>query len=351
MSDPYTPAQWHQILTNAHAALAADPTNARARAALKAAVTAVTTENASIKQQEAAAAQQPEPGTVGSAVTGFGEGASLGLASRLGNLLPGPSNSAYLAAARQAHPVATFGGDLAGGVATGALLAAAPLLAGLSPVAKGVAVGGLLGAGRGAVEAPEGARLLGAGAGGALGAATGYVGGKVVGKITPALSTILKNLRGAPAAAAEAVAPAGTAEEIAVAKQLGLTLDQVRGRVGARPAINQAPLLPALRGAPDPLDAPAFARNARPAEPLASGLLPYYPRGGAAEQALPPSPVQSAPVIGPASPEVIVRSSSYADLMQALEQPALTARARQAILGELQRRGIVGSGLLAPAAR
>src|SRR5207244_1292289 len=107
----------------------------------------------------------------------------------------------------------------------------------------------------------------------------------------------------------------------------------------AAPAMNPEPLLPALRGAPDPMETvPAFVRNALPGPP--EGLLPYYPRGGAAEQALPPSPVQSPPMVGPASPETIVRQAPYAQLMQALENPMTIARIRTAVLGELQRRGI-----------
>ncbi len=354
MSDPYTPEQWHQILTNAHAALVANPRNERARAALKAAVQAVASQNVNLAKQEAATAQGPEPSTAGSTVAGYGEGATLGLASRLGNLLPGPSNSAYLAAARQAHPIATFGGDLAGGASLATLLAKTPALAGLSPAAQGVIGGGFMGAGRGAVEAPPGERVAGAVLGGILGGGMGYVGGKVVGKIAPAVSTILKNLRGAPAAAAADVATTAPSQAALVAKQLGISVEQAQKGLalqaarGAAPSVSQEPILPALRAAAgDPLDTPAYARNA-PASPP-SGLLPYYPRGGQVEQALPPPPVQSPPVIGPASPEIIVRSSSYADLMQALKNPTVTSRAHQAILQELQRRGIVGGGLLAPA--
>src|SRR6266550_248166 len=228
MNDPYTPEQWHQILTNAHAALVANPRNERARAALKAAVQAVASQNVNLAKQEAATAQGPEPSTAGSAVAGYGEGATLGLASRLGNLLPGPSNSAYLAAARQAHPIATFGGDLAGGASLATLLAKSPALAGLSPAAQGVIGGGFMGAGRGAVEAPPGERVAGAVLGGILGGGMGYVGGKVVGKIAPAVSTILKNLRGAPAAAAADVATTAPSQAALVAKQLGISVEQAQ---------------------------------------------------------------------------------------------------------------------------
>src|SRR6266550_4870644 len=273
MNDPYTPEQWHQILTNAHAALVANPRNERARAALKAAVQAVASQNVEVAKQEQAAAQGPEPSTAGSAVTGYGEGATLGLASRLGNLLPGPSNTAYLAAARSAHPIATFGGDLAGGASLATLLAKSPALAGVSPAAQGVIGGGLMGAGRGAVEAPPGERIAGGVVGGILGAGTGYVAGKVVGKIAPAVSTILKNLKGVPpvAAAAEAAAPSQAA---LIAKQLGITVEQAQKGLalqaarGAAPSVSQEPILPALRAAAvDPMDTPAFARNAVPPVP------------------------------------------------------------------------------------
>jgi len=316
----YSPTQWRQILQNAHAALAANPQNARARAALQAAITAVNRDNATIAAQEQAQATQPEPGTVGSAVSGFGEGASLGLASKLGDLLPGPSNTAYLRAARMNHPAATFGGDLAGGAALGVLLSATPALQGLSPVAKGVVTGGLLGAGRGAVEAPAGARTLGAVGGGALGAGLGYVGGKAVAKIGPILATIVKNLRGVPAAAAEAgtAVPSKATQALLdrIAQPVGGPLEDIAaaardlkaGRISPQDystALEMAgKQLPGpLPSVPDPVASiPAYVRNAPPTTPPPSGLLPYYPRGGAEEQALLPRPSVSPPVGNPGLP-------------------------------------------------
>ena len=112
-----------------------------------------------------------------------------------------------------------------------------------------------------------------------------------------------------------------------------MTVEEVQGRAGipTRAAQQEA------------------ARITAQMEQMGKGRIqPYYPRGGEAEQTLPPPSVQSAPVIGPASPEVVVRQSSYAQLMQALGNPQTLPRVRQAILGELQRRGIVGVGLLAP---
>lgn len=68
----------------------------------------------------------------------------------------------------------------------------------------------------------------------------------------------------------------------------------IRGTVAASaPAVSQEPLLPALRAAADPRETvPAFVRNAPPGSP-GEGLLPYYPRGGAAEQAQPAFPTVS----------------------------------------------------------
>jgi len=86
-----------------------------------------------------------------------------------------------------------------------------------------------------------------------------------------------------------------------------------------------------------------------PLQQLGKGkTLPYYPRGGKVEQALPPSGVQSSPVIGPASPELLMRQTPYATLTKLLNDPTTSVRIRQAVLQELQRRGIVGAGLLAP---
>lgn len=333
-----------------------------------------------------------DPGKLASFGLGAADMASFGLGDQAARALWGKEATDTQQAAEQLHPTAHLAGEIAGIISPLAIergLAAAGVK--LAPTAIGAAVRSInslpvralaqtglnaaTGAGYASAQAagrtegglaPRLAAAKQAAGPGAIAGAILPLGAATIGAAgSKVLGPILKRIAGAGpsvAAAAPEVVPglltaAGTPEELAVAKQLGLSLDQVRGRVGTQavqaarsaPPISQEPLLPALRGMPDPLDAPAFARNARPAEPPASGLLPYYPRGGAAEQALPPSPVQSAPVIGPASPEIIVRSSSYADLMHALEQPALTARARQAILGELQRRGIVGSGLLAPA--
>jgi len=94
------------------------------------------------------------------------------------------------------HPAYFTGGALAGGAPFAA--AAAPLVAGLSPVAQGAILGGGLGAAEGAGMADGDLedRLSGAAQGGVLGAATGGVGGKIAQKVSPILSRIKANLRG-----------------------------------------------------------------------------------------------------------------------------------------------------------
>jgi len=82
------------------------------------------------------------------------------------------------------------------------------------------------------------------------------------------------------------------------------------------PAPVMEPLLPQLRGTPDPLTVPP---RLRPLQALSTGkTLPYYPRGGQVEQAIPPPP-QVSP-IGPRFPR------AGHGLFHALEDNPLIAR-------------------------
>src|SRR5439155_221801 len=82
------------------------------------------------------------------------------------------------------------------------------------------------------------------------------------------------------------------------------------------PAPAMEPLLPQLRGTPDPLTVPP---RLRPLQALSTGkTLPYYPRGGQVEQAIPPPP-QVSP-IGPRFPR------AGHGLFHALEDNPLIAR-------------------------
>src|SRR5439155_18873793 len=95
-----------------------------------------------------------------------------------------------------------------------------------------------------------------------------------------------------------------------------MTVEHVQGRAGIPTTAAKAEAL----------------RIQTPLQQLGKGkTLPYYPRGGQAEQALPPPAIQSPPRIGPASPEVVIRQTPYAMLTKLLEDPTTSARIRQAI--------------------
>lgn len=80
-----------------------------------------------------------------------------------------------------------------------------------------------------------------------------------------------------------------------------------------KPAPSQAPILPALRAAADPMETtPAYVRSGNPR------TLPYFPRGGAAEQARAPGPVSSMP----GSPQRMVDASL--PLAKALDPESFT---------------------------
>jgi hypothetical protein len=264
------------------------------------------------------------------AVTSFGQGASLGLASKLGDLLPGAPNSQYLELARQTNPKSAIAGDLAGTAALGGL--AAPLVAGLSPAVGGAVLGGALGGARGAIEPIPGlSRAESAAVAGTAGAVSGAVLGKVVAKLTPAIRTVVANAKrllgpGIAPADAEALTEAAVRSKLAEYNLAPDVLERavqswkakgelsVRGAppakpVATRPGETLTPILPKLRAQADPMDVqPAYVRAGNPHNlPTPTGVpagvqqlgtgrtLPYYPRGGAAEQAMAPRPAVSPP--------------------------------------------------------
>src|SRR5439155_180459 len=105
------------------------------------------------------------------------------------------------------------------------------------------------------------------------------VRGGVRSVLGPLLDRTTATPRPTPAVAAPRV-PAAFSPAAAIAKQLGITVEQAQKGLdlqatrAAAPAMNPEPLLPALRGAPDPMETvPAFVRNALPGPP--EGLLPY----------------------------------------------------------------------------
>jgi hypothetical protein len=126
--------------------------------------------------------EQLKPGAIPAFIVAFGNGASLGAVSKLDE-----GARTYLQNAPQGAKVA---GNIVGMLTLGAV--AAPLVAGLSPVAGGVVLGGGLGAAGGAINT-EGSPVTGALVGGALGAVTGGVGGKVAEKVIPIARQVGRN--------------------------------------------------------------------------------------------------------------------------------------------------------------
>lgn len=262
------------------------------------------------------------PGKLGSAVVAFGHGASLGLAGE----------KEYLDLARQAHPILTTVADVTGAGATTALTAAgaAPILAGLSHAAKLGLAGGGTTAARGAIEPifglsrAESALITGAG-----GVILGSAVGKIVSKLLPIASTVARNvdlrLLGGRFAKKEAqrlmeAAIRAELQRLKVNPAMIETTVQAwkTGKVPTR-SVSLAPRAPPPEPTPPVLRpgetveqiAPrGFAvsgTRATPPVPTTPSLLemqgfgkgqtlPYYPRGGVAEQSLVPAPPVSSPV-------------------------------------------------------
>lgn len=133
-------------------------------------------------QTDEAAAADYNPGAIPSAIVGFGEGASMGLASRIGSAIPvGMDNREYLAAARETNPWTTGLSDLAGMIATGGLASAA------LPRMGAAGLGALTSGTRGLVEGGPAVGLLAAGG--------GLVGGKLADKfLGPVVRPIAERL-------------------------------------------------------------------------------------------------------------------------------------------------------------
>jgi len=303
-------AYWTQVIHNAARVSPDDPRYAASRVAAQQAIQGLRdwADAAADKDTKALA-----PSIPATAAVAFGHGASLGLAG----------DPAYLQLARETNPKTALAGDIAG---TGALAGiAAPLVAGLSPAVGGAVLGGTLGGARGAIEPIPGlSRTESAALSGVGGAVTGAVLGKFVAKLTPAIRTVVANAQrligtGIAPADAEALTEAAVRSRLA---QYNLAPDVLERAVqswkangelsvrasgtptatsaspiAVRPGETLTPILPQLRAAADPLDQPAYMRTGNPRGlPTGTGrTLPYYPRGGAAEQAMPPRPATSPP--------------------------------------------------------
>lgn len=280
----------------------------------------------------AATAQSFPTARGGPPVAGFG-----GTGYQIAPPAPSQENLLYQQLAAQANPKAALISDVIG---SGALATvASPLVAGTSPAAGGALLGGSLAGIRGAIEPIPGlTRGESAALSGTIGTVTGAVLGKFVGKLTPLIRTVVSNVKrligpGVAQADADAITEAAVRSKLA---QYNLAPDvleraiqswknsgelSVRAPTAVRPGET---LTPTARPAPDPLAAPAFTRgaqpmtieqvqsragilsrvgqvereaiNARMAQRGTGQTLPYYPRGGAAEQALAPAPSSSPPM-------------------------------------------------------
>jgi len=117
----------------------------------------------------------------------------------------------------------------------------------------------------------------------------------------------------------------------------------IQGTVSASAPVSQEPLLPALRAAADVRETvPAFVRHDVPGAP-GEGLLPWYPRGGAVEQAATPLPVTSPPMGNPGLP--------LAQLKLLLHMPAEQFEAAATMFPPevMQQLRALRGGLLQPA--
>lgn len=309
---------------------------------------------------------QADPGALATAGMGAADMASFGLGPQIARKLV-PGASVIQQAGKQQHPTAHLTGEIAGllgpaGIELG--LAKAGLLA---PSAARVAVNAIKGraaraAAKLALNAVEGAAYAGA-----------QAAGRTEGGIAPRLKAAGK---AAPyGAAAGAVLPiAFSAGQTAidrlavrpakaVGRAVGETLDRLAGKSVPKsvplnfdllpPSQSRPPvsLSPSPKVAPDPLKVPTFQRRglltpdavptAKPGHPV------FYGEG---------SPTTSAEVRGgeplypSANPEVqaALRSAPYEKLQAALRTPETPTPVKNLILLEIQRRGIVGPGLLAP---
>lgn len=349
MTAPYTPTQWATIQKNAATKLATDPENPKLLKALH-------DSYAALRQPETP--DQPDaPGVLGSAAVGFGQGAGSGLTALAGDQLPGPSNTDYLSRARSAHPWVTGGADLAGNAALSVLLSQLPGVRAMTGAGQGLALGGAMGAARGAGESPDGTRIPASIVGGLLGGAAGYGVGKVSDWAAPNIKALIGDIKKArgprlPNPDANPFPPAGGQE--AQLQRIQAARDFMTQRAEGLmppPAPNAMETPTAIRRgtvAQNAVDQhftgqPNVANSYKELQDLLRRGVPkeqikvnYWTRGGAAEQSVPPVP--SSPMTGS------LTGASYADLRTSLQ--TATGQLKEAILKELQRRGIIGTGLL-----
>jgi hypothetical protein len=316
-------------------------------------------------------------GAIGAAALKAGQGASFGLSDDIAGLMGGDTEGARLAleGAQQQRPVLSTVSDIAGsaisptiGAKTAArLVGKAPLVfRGVAGAGAGAVTGGLTGAAHGAgrgntPEERESLAKVGAGSGAILGLIMGGLAGRTSAKFQrTAESDRLRQMRlaeaerGMPETAP--LDPGATPEALA-SKRLGLSPEQLRGNrspegqaivdrmKGKAPKITDDPIAQRIAGSRSaPTPGSTTQQAAPPMQAPAAGkgkTLPYYPRGGAAEQKVGPLPSVS-PRQGPQmSPEAIRTSVELARTLGQSDEQIAALLARQGISAD-EVRAILG---------
>lgn len=207
---PRDRAYWTRVIHNAAKVPVDDPRYGEARQVIQMALEGMA--DLATTASEADPENKPPNKWLGRAVA-FGQGASLGAASTpefrtalLANPLTAwtqlfasspAEHQDFLAQARANDPIGTGLADVAGMAATGGIATpgAAPILAGVSPMAGTAVMGAALGGTRGAIEPIPGmSRAMSAIVMGTTAGIGGAVVGKIVGKLLPFATRVAGNV-------------------------------------------------------------------------------------------------------------------------------------------------------------
>lgn len=339
--DPY--AQWgiRDWITVLHNASTVPPDDPRYGGARQVMAESLVRMNGINDASTASDAEKLKPGALPAFLVAFGNGASLGATSRFNE-----GTSMYLQNAPRGAKIA---GNIAGMLTLGGI--ASPLVAGLSPAAGGVVLGGGMGAAGGAINT-QGNPLVGAAIGGLTGAALGGVGGKIADKIAPIASQVGRNFmrvfsRSMPKAAAtdatetairawfqrQGVTDAETVER-------GIAAWRKTGTVGSRaaPAARASASAPAASGAD--LETPAYTRGQRSLSDVESANVAKRTSAVDARNAAYNQARASGRV--PMEPEPVPSASDQIREIEFRTGRALSQSEKDAVLSRWQQRQQVG---------
>ena len=160
----YTIQDWVKIINNGAQVPPTHPRYAEVRQLMNQAHQQLSALMAEQNHADSLAAQHLDPRT--SFMENAAQGASMGLGTKIGDLLPGQNNSQFLAQSRQQHPGFSMAGDVTGAAAPTSLLAAlgvpTPLAVGApAGLQTGVETGSPLAGGIAGVTAAAGSKVLG----------------------------------------------------------------------------------------------------------------------------------------------------------------------------------------------